>query len=202
MVWNAKQDLVRQLTNDTTCRNAAIDYVLSKVTYYSIFGSGSPEFGDYVNYLRKTPRFYNGATSKLDWHDAVCGERWGFGGRLVIRPNCQTSTTPDKVYQQFQLYPETTAATVTPSNPLKVFWQPRYTRPSDPDHEIGVGIDRSNFGVNISNESVIFHEALHGITGQYDDYLQDKLGRKVGGPTDNITIYIKDNVLSNCPSFR
>lgn len=196
MVWNAKQDLIRQLTGDAACKDAAITWVLNKVRYWAIIGSGSlVDFGDYVSYLQKTPRFYNGSTSKLYWHDAFCGEH-------IIRPSCNTSINSGKVYQRLQQYPETTAATVTPSNPLKVFWQPRYTPPGPSDDGIGIGIDPSNFGVNISNESVLFHEALHGLTGQYDDYLQEKLGRTVGGPTANITTYIKDNVLSKCPSFR
>jgi len=110
--------------------------------------------------------------------------------------------------------PDLTALTVTPSHPLKSFWQPEYTPPgTDPTtgkllyEGFGDGVDRSNFGVNIFNESNLFHEALHGFTNYID---QDLYGVSpyngplpgVGPPSVNISIYIKDKILSKCASFR
>ena len=61
----------------------------------------------------------------------------------------------------------------------------------------GDGIDPSPNGVNIYNESDLFHEAIHGMTAQYDDILESTLG--VSDPSINVSIYIKNNVLSACP---
>lgn len=94
-----------------------------------------------------------------------------------------------------------TAVTVTPSYPLRIFWQPVYTAPRLGE-DFGTGIDPTNNGVTINNESVYFREALHGMTGLYDDDLQRVLGLDVSDDTTNINIYIGDHVLKNCPSFK
>lgn len=103
-----------------------------------------------------------------------------------------------------------TAQTVTPGKPLMSFWQPNYSPPRKDsngnllDGGFGVGIDPGSYGANIFNESNLLHEALHGMTGVGDFELQGYLmgSAQQGAPSVNISIYIKDNVLSKCPSFR
>jgi hypothetical protein len=42
--------------------------------------------------------------------------------------------------------------------------------------------------------------ALHGMTGLLDEDLYSRFS--ITGPSENISIYIKNNVLSSCPTFR
>lgn len=117
----------------------------------------------------------------------LCGEHFA-------RFNC--GGNPLNVKQVFADTSDTTAITVTPSEPFKSFWQPAYqgpdpSNPNDPHYTgFGVGIDPSNNGVNIYNESNLFHEALHGMTALYDG--------EGGLPTP---LRIKA-VLGICPTFR
>jgi hypothetical protein len=55
---------------------------------------------------------------------------------------------------------------------------------------------------NIFNESIIFHEALHGMTDKSDSSVQTLLDISHSSNTTNISIYIKDHVLQYCPSFK
>lgn len=90
---------------------------------------------------------------------------------------------------------------MTPSTPLKTFWQPAYTQADNTG--FGVGIDPSNNGVNIYNESNVFHEALHGFTGEGDSQIMSYLPSGIPGTgTERISVYIKNYVLSSCPSFK
>jgi len=194
-VWNAKQDLVAQLQNDQVCMAAAKKWVFDIVTTTGLLGSGffAPPLDPptFVSYLAQTPRFYNGVQSALKYRDAFCGE--------TVRVNCM----PDfngLIAAYFTTHTDT-AITVTPSHPLKIFWQPQYTPvPLNVDEGFGQGVDSSNNGVNIHLESTLFHEALHGFTGWYDSDIEGFIHR--GPPSLNISEYIKDNVLSSCPSFR
>jgi hypothetical protein len=55
-------------------------------------------------------------------------------------------------------------------------------------------IDRSNNGVNGRNLSLLFHEAIHGLTGRVDEDIQRALGIPVDpNNTGNITQHIRDN---------
>jgi hypothetical protein len=75
----------------------------------------------------------------------------------------------------------------------------------------GDGVDPSNYGMNIYNESILFHEALHGMTGLYDrgtNELEAHLalsetvqiaGQSYSVGTSIISMYMKDNVLNSCP---
>ena len=47
--------------------------------------------------------------------------------------------------------------------------------------------------MNLGNEALIFHEALHGFTGRYDLDLEQTLGT---GQTCGITPYLQTNVLA------
>jgi len=88
---------------------------------------------------------------------------------------------------------DTTAITVTPREPFKSFWQRVYTPPNpsnDPNNTgFGIGISPGGNGVNIYNESILFHEVLHGMTALYEDGIPSSL-------------QVKNSVLSACPSFR
>ncbi len=118
------------------------------------------------------------------------------------RSDC-TVTDPRNVQDEFT--PDDTALTVSPSWPLKIFWQPSYTpAKSDADQGFGVGINPNpnNSGVNIFNEAILFHEALHGRTGKWDAQIQLILGLPSPASSENISIYIKNIVLGYCPSFK
>ena len=79
--------------------------------------------------------------------------------------------------------------TETPSYPLTVFFRPNGT----------YGIQLTNSGKNLFNESVFFHEALHGATGQGDSNLQSAFGYKGLQPSSVISSYIQSHILSICP---
>jgi hypothetical protein len=148
----------------------------------------------FVAYIQNGPQFYDGSKSKLPFANATCGDPKGFFG-LFCPGGIGTI--------QSRLGDDGTAITVTPSYPFRSFWQPTYTRgvPQE-DEGFGVGIDPDNNGVNIFNESIIFHEALHGMTGQDDSSVQTLLDIHHSDDTTNISIHIKDNVLQYCPSFK
>jgi len=195
-IYNAWIDLVRQLSPGSACYSTAQTGVAAGFKDGGILGLGFFEsainFQKFVNYLAKIPGFYNGPRSTLSYSYAKSGEGFltfpaaaGFPGdevRAQFDPGSGTSTT---------------AVTVTPSAPLKTFWQPGY---SDVDATgFGVGINPSNSGWNIYNESVIFHEALHGFTGLDDTYLEKYLPANIAGTgSERISVYIMNNVLSSC----
>jgi hypothetical protein len=93
---------------------------------------------------------------------------------------------------------------MTPSWPLKMFWQPSYTpSTSKTDQGFCAGINPDKNGVNIYNEAVLLHEALHGMTGKYDFYMYSILpGLSNSTRSESISIYIKNYVLGYCPSFK
>ena len=90
--------------------------------------------------------------------------------------------------------------------PHKTLLQNHWPRPakSDADQGFGVGINPNpnNSGVNIFNEAILFHEALHGRTGKWDAQIQLILGLPSPASSENISIYIKNIVLGYCPSFK
>jgi len=201
LLWNAKQDLAKQLTSDQACVTAANTFVFNKVQYGGFLGFfKSPiSASQFTLYIQNTRWFYNGPKSTLDYKIAKCGIPGQF--------NCGGINPPQTVGQQFG--PDQTALTVTPGKPLMSFWQPNYTPPGTSNgtaenEGFGVGVNPGSYGANIFNESNLFHEALHGMTGLDDFAIQGYLmgSTQQGAPSVNISIYIKDNVLSKCPSFR
>jgi hypothetical protein len=159
--------------------------VFSKLTD----ANGKPIITDhFVSYVQDNPHFYNGPISTLPSVYAYCGP-----GKNRINCNGDGLT----IGQEFaDSTSGTTAMTVTPSYPFASFWQPTYTPPGPKGSGFGIGIDPSNNGVNIQNESDLFHEALHGITGEYENEILKAL--QISG----ISIYIDTNVLSQCPTFK
>jgi hypothetical protein len=192
-MYNAKQDLVKQLMTDAQCLNAAKS-VFSKVTFGGFLGffTSPVSTSQFVGYLQRAYFFYDGTQSTLDYHDALCGQ--------AMFCNVTGLNPPQTVKDQFSSGSTRTAITVTPSEPLKTFWQPAFTAPGPGDNGFGVGIDPTTFGINKSNEANLFHEALHGMTNLSDGQLQSELS--IGPPSVNISIYIRDNVLNSCPTFR
>lgn len=157
----------------------------------------------FIWYLQNRSRFYDGTKSTLYMTDAVCGEV-SFYEPYNIFSNHFDCGGYGLVKDTFHDISMTTAVTVTPSYPLKVFWQPTYTPP--PPHDTtgyGVGINPSNNGINLETESALFHEALHGSTGLMDGDLGGLF--HVPDAIDHsykLSMYIRDNVLKYCPSFR
>jgi hypothetical protein len=201
LVRNAYQDLVQQLSHDSLCRAKAQDWVFSKFTEGD--SNGFPiKTNDFLRYIDNNPQFLNGLKSTLTVKEATCGE--------AVRADC-TVTDPRELKDVFAQDKSVTASTVTPSWPLKIFWQSFYTKPTkNSDQGFGVGIDPSNNGksdpsnngANIYNESVLLHEALHGMTGKQDAQIQLILGLTGLASSENISIYIKNSVLGYCPSFK
>jgi hypothetical protein len=207
MIWNAMQDLVRRLSN-TQCRDVANQQVFSKVNYGDTggFGGHAVDPGMFVNYLRNTYHFYNGVKSTMNLQDAVCHNlgQSQCGPSIAIKDYFTTTTDGA----------DTTVVTVTPSTPLKTFWQPVFSTAVSPGiNPFGVGIDPCSVfsgcstssptgsGVNIYNESTLFHEALHGFTSLSDDnlgagYRLDTNIYLPGIGTTAISIYIKNQVLN------
>jgi len=193
LLWNAKNDLVNQLVPNSACSAAAQVNVFGRLKNGDLYGKPITR-ESFVRYLQNQITFYNGATSTLDMAYALCPE----GNKRTFCPgNTQT------VEEKFADTSQTTAVTITPSYPFKSFWQPTFTSPeTDSQGNVlydgfGDGVDPRGLGINIYNESNLLHEALHGMTGLYDDELVDALG--AGGGSFSISIYIKDNVLSKCP---
>jgi len=76
------------------------------------------------------------------------------------------------------------ALSKAPSFPLLIFFRPS-------------SIGLSSLGKNLGNESTIFHEALHGITGRDDDGVRSALGFTAADPSCMITVKIQTTVLSH-----
>jgi hypothetical protein len=194
LLWNAEVDLVRQRRNSADCSGAAQRNVFSKITD----ARGNPVTTDtFLKYIQHDPHFYNGATSTLDEKYALCGEHYAQdcqGNGLRVRDVFHDPTSG------------TTALTVTPSEPLKTFWQPKFTPPGKDvygnplDEGFGIGINATSYGVNIFNESLLLHETLHGMTALDEAGLQNALNS--GNSPLSISKFIKNNVLSVCPTFN
>jgi hypothetical protein len=184
--------LSRQLASDEKCSGAALAKVFTK--FPNGDANGYPiTTASFLSYISRGPRFYNGTKSTMPYGLALYGEgslSFNLKNRKGNPGNWQV-TIKDIVNGSSQ----TTAITVTPSYPLKTFWQPTFTPPD-------TGIDPSDNGVNFNNESDFFHETLHGMTGLYDKDIQRTLGIKVSDDTSNISSYIQLNVLSQCPTFK
>jgi len=190
LIWNARDDLANQLAQDASCQQAAQQYVYSVLKVGGTLGFNKHPISnsDFVAYLRNTWHFYDGTKSTLDSIET------GTGGN-----------NPPKTVSVRWFFPgsTTTAIAVTPSYPLRTFWQPAdATKSADQ-----VGIDPTTSGKNLLNESNLFHEALHGYSGLKDPDIQDYFHAVdpsviVGDPSDNISVYIRKWVLGACPISR
>jgi hypothetical protein len=131
----------------------------------------------------KRPRFYNGLTS------TYCTDSLDSGSHCFQISILKFLLNGKEVARVFQ-DPDIGAITGTPSNPLLTFFRPDL-------------ILFPSSGRNLGNEATIFHEALHGLTGQFDSAtilrpqgLLEKLGFNSNDPICKITRKIEDSVLS------
>ena len=129
----------------------------------------------FQNFLNQNPSFYNGPTSTVPAYGNVIQR--GFWNWLTT----SGSTT---VAQTFA--PGTMAETLPGANSLIMF--------ASPD-----AVDMSNFGTNAPNEAMLFHEALHGVSGiASDQTIQMRLLGPSGvdlSSTMNITNFIQDQCI-------
>ena len=79
--------------------------------------------------------------------------------------------------------------TATPSYPLFAFFRPE-------------AIGFNNLGRNLGNEGIVWHEALHEMTGQDDFTILEKLGMSVSDHAScSIFVRIRNAVLTNSPGI-
>ena len=137
----------------------------------------------FIVYLMNSPGLYNGLRS------TYCVEALdpGLVGAVVKAichfptPNLINTSVMDWLASPRHLL--TDAITDTPHTPLRVFFRP-------------ASILYQSLGKNLGNEALIFHEALHGLTGKFDDQLLTDLGYGIPTPSCNISRYIEVNVLA------
>jgi hypothetical protein len=172
------------------CQKAAKKYIYDTIQVGGILGLFKHSLVNvtFINYLRGAWHFYDGTKSTLD--SSATGAPGTNPPMTVARRWFYSGST-------------TTAITVTPSYPLQTFWQPADATKS----ANGVGIDPTTNGMNLLNESTLFHEALHGFTAADDQYIQQAFHQvdstvKVGAPSENISAYIRKWVMSACPIWR
>ena len=203
LLWNPNKHLISRLQQSNSTCSSAASTLLGKFTDTN---TGSKlNAASLAAYLGDHVTFYNAVTSQAKMKWALCPE----GHTRATCPGATQTVEQaiEDIDPQLQV-PTTTAITVSPSHPLKSFWQPQFTpqrmhangTPVFPlDEGFGVGIDPSNNGANIFNEAALFHEAIHGMSELYDNEIEQTLfGVAVGNPL-RISINIKDKVLSSCP---
>ncbi|HUO30111.1 MAG TPA: hypothetical protein VMU80_12905, partial [Bryobacteraceae bacterium] len=179
-IYNALSDLVVRLS------------ALSGVAQSAVFDKlGNDSNGNklttdsFIKYLTKQkPVFYDGLRSNFCWEaltsviaSALCS-RWNI-------VNVITGSQSVSDYLQNPRY-DRQAVSGTPSPFLITFFKPSF-------------ILLNSAGKNLGNEATIFHEALHGITGQYDISLENIL--TPNGPICGITTYLQDKVLKISPGL-
>jgi hypothetical protein len=184
-IYNALADLVSRLQSPTIVGKDANGNPLTlgglaQSQVFNKLGSSWTTAG-FVKYLAKKPGFYNALNS------SYCELSLLPGGDpcLLLKP-----TGTQTVSEYFNSNPKTDALTDTPSNPLVTFFRP-------------TSILLQNSGMNLGNESTIFHEALHGWTKLNDStILENFYGSGKGGyPTCYISVYIGDDVLLQSPGL-
>lgn len=160
--------LIQRVSNCTLCQS----YVFDKVTDANYFPIAQSHFVSWLTELQ--PMFYDGtkSTAKINGNASP----WDFWAALG------TGRTIDRY---FGLNWDTDAMTCTGRphgcGPFKSFFRPS-------------AIDTSEAGVNENNLALLFHEALHGITGLVDSELQPALGCKIQDDTHNISEYLRQFV--------
>lgn len=171
-IYNALDNLAVRLA-DPTVRDKAQTAVFNKLGNDA---SGNPlTTASFIRYLKtKRPGFYDGLRSQFCNASLTT---W----RTPCWPIVGNSLT---VEDYFKGHLTTDAETGTPSNPLLIFFRPS-------------SIVYESVGQNLGNEGLIFHEALHGMTGKYDLSLLGLLGYQdvTNVASCNITTYIQQRVL-------
>jgi hypothetical protein len=185
-IWNAYSSLISQLRTDIGCRNAAKQFV------FRIFNEdANHEPADVDNFIRylttinRLPHISDGTQSSWDFKNAWCGRGWGSWNTFG---NC-ASPFLGTISDDFRTQLLDDAITETPSWPFTVFFRPS-------------SIETVNDGKTLENEAMFFHEALHGFTAKSDLSLLDGFGYKQSDPSQKVTDYIREYVLSSCPIGR
>ena len=145
--YNALDDLGRRLANPAIKLKAQTE-VFDKL--------GTREDGSkvytveaFISYLKDNrPQLFDGVRSKYCIDSLTDGHTCQTIGFFHFLLN------GDDVKKQFE-DPKLDALTATPSRPLLIFLRP-------------TSVVYASLGMNLGNESLIFHEALHGFTGLYD----------------------------------
>jgi hypothetical protein len=140
----------------------------------------------FIRYLTsQRPRFYDGLQSRY-CHDALTPPdddafcNWWLPSHTVTQ----------SIGEYMSSHSGVDAITGTPSYPLLTFFRP------DP-----VGFQA--LGRNLGNEAVIFHEALHGISKQFDNDILTQLGMDWSThPSCSIAIRIENAVLKQSSSLN
>ena len=128
----------------------------------------SSTLDEFVRFIGKGAEIYNGMTSQVK----MC----------AAGLEACNSVLDWTVAHYFQLQGcDTGAATALHRTPLRTFFNPN-------------AIAITSFGETDGNLAVLFHEALHGLTGLGDSDLQSRLGCNVQDNTTNITNYLRQFV--------
>jgi len=163
-LYNALDDLIIRLQNSTTSDLAQTAIFAKLGTNAS--GKTYTTKGFLLYLTSNRPTFYNGFLSTY-CYSAL---------EPIADPNalCNKLPTPlIKTVEDFLTKDPTgkdaDAITGTPSTPLLVFFSPQMMLGAN-------STGYNNLGKNLGNEGIIFHEALHGFTGQSDFTILDELG--------------------------
>uniref|UniRef100_Q01V11 Cell surface receptor IPT/TIG domain protein n=1 Tax=Solibacter usitatus (strain Ellin6076) TaxID=234267 RepID=Q01V11_SOLUE len=172
-IYNALDNLISRL-GDPLVRDLAQTMVFNKLVNDT---SGNPlTTASFLSYLTlKRPHFYDGLKSQF------CYAQLTTWSTPCWVPIIGSSIT---VGDYFKAHPTSDAETGTPSSPLLTFYG-------------ASAIVYQNLGINLGNEGLIFHEALHGLTGKQDPTIMGLLGYTAVFNTAscNITNYIQQRVL-------
>jgi hypothetical protein len=187
-MWNALQDLITQLEADVPCAQTAQASTFRHFVDANGFALTAKNF---VGYLESnTPHMSDGTQSRWDYENALCGKgRSNWFRSHLVNFNCNNNLPNVTTIQSFFALRSDDAITETPSYPFTVFLRP-------------TSIETTGNGETLNNEGLIFHEALHGITGASDIGLQTALGLSTSEPSSNVTDYLITNVLLSCPISR
>ncbi len=193
-IYGALGDLVARLRSSAVVDGAG-DTVASLAQSKVFDKLGTDSSGNkwttarFVTYLTThRPGFYDGLRSNY------CEEALESGrlGNAVVNALCY-GPTPNWILRSVQYYlatmhPTSDAIAATPHDPLLAFFRPS-------------SILYPSLGKNLGNEGMIFHEALHGLTGLDDVPILTALKYDSSAASCNISRYIENNVLSQSPGL-
>jgi hypothetical protein len=183
-IYNSLGDLIARLNDPTLVTGPKGQTTLADLAQTQIFDKlGTDESGNkfttrsFLNYLNNNPRFYDGTQS------TYCYNSLGGVSESLCFNNPFLHFFQKQVKDIITVYGENDASAGTPSKPLLVFFRPN-------------AIGFTSLGKNLGNEGMIFHEALHGLTGEDDDTLEKALGIDPNTHAScSITVRIQNSVL-------
>ena len=149
--------------------------VIDKLAKSSSEGGIGFNLSGFISYLKQGATYYDGTRSGLSIAGNVVSQQ-AFNAGLAQNPPIWNGNT---VAQHFANTPGLNALASTTAPTLTIYLGPG-------------AVDSSNSGANSRNQSLLFHEALHGFKGNVDSDIQNALGLP-GGASQNISDYIKGN---------